>query len=210
MAALSDYPLFFKQYVRHFRSTGSITPSSRALAKALSRYVSGSERPRKILEVGPGTGAVTRSIVAKLCLEDRFWMVELNEPFVQHLRQRFENEQNFRAVADRCEVLHGRLEDLPCEQTYDVIISGLPLNNFEVSEVENILQVLRRLLAPGGTLSFFEYVAIRPARSLISGRQQPRDCKVSGVCWTICCGSTKSTAIAFGPTFRRLGCITCD
>ena len=35
--------------------------------------------------------------------------------------------------------------------------------------MEEILAAFRRLLRPGGTLSFFEYIAIRRARSVISG-----------------------------------------
>ena len=72
-------------------------------------------------------------------------------------------------AASRTRVLHQRVEDLPADAQYDLIISGLPLNNFTVADVEQILAVLLRLLSPGGTLSFFEYIAIRPARALVSG-----------------------------------------
>ena len=50
-----------------------------------------------------------------------------------------------------------------------MIVSGLPLNNFPVSLVEKLVDKLRQLLKPGGTLSFFEYVAIRPRK----GRGEP-------------------------------------
>ena len=50
-----------------------------------------------------------------------------------------------------------------------MIVSGLPLNNFEVAEVENILNTFRRLMKPGGVVSFFEYVAIRKVKACISG-----------------------------------------
>jgi phospholipid N-methyltransferase len=53
-----------------------------------------------------------------------------------------------------------------------LIISGLPLNNFSVELVDQILAKLRRLLAPGGTLSFFEYVAVRRVKSLASSRAE--------------------------------------
>jgi phospholipid N-methyltransferase len=66
--------------------------------------------------------------------------------------------------------MHQPVQELPLEPTYDVIISGLPLNNFSVELVEQILGALRRLLQPGGTLSFFEYIAIRPLRAIFAGR----------------------------------------
>ena len=60
------------------------------------------------------------------------------------------------------------MEELPEDKPFDLIISGLPLNNFAVDSVEQIFAKLRRLLARGGTLSFFEYVAVRRAKSLVS------------------------------------------
>ncbi len=172
---LSDHRLFLKQYVRDFHATGAIAPSSRWLAEALARYVPGEANdkrespPRRVLEVGPGTGAVTRAIVAALGPADRLDLVELNGSFVNRLRDRFQRETPFAAVADRARVLHQKVEDLPSDSTYDALVSGLPLNNFAVNEVEAILDTFSRLLAPGGTLSFFEYVAVRPARALVSG-----------------------------------------
>jgi phospholipid N-methyltransferase len=190
-----DQRVFLQQFFRRYHTTGSVLPSGRALAKALCRFVetdliapaqtNGSAvredeghaehanmaGPREILEVGPGTGAVTARLVMKLRPEDRLTLVELNDDFVRHLRGRFQTEPAFKAVADRTQIVHARLEDLHGEQRYRVIISGLPLNNFAVPEVEQILGAFQRLLGPGGTLSFFEYIAIRRAKALVSGPQ---------------------------------------
>src|SRR5262249_54103742 len=56
------------------------------------------------------------------------------------------------------------------EAPYDVIISGLPLNNFAVDEVETVLTILRRLTAERATLTFFQYMGIRRVKAAISGR----------------------------------------
>jgi phospholipid N-methyltransferase len=64
------------------------------------------------------------------------------------------------------------VQDLPADNKYDLIVSGLPLNNFSAELVESILGKLTQLLKSGGTLSFFEYIAIRRARSLISGKSE--------------------------------------
>jgi phosphatidylethanolamine/phosphatidyl-N-methylethanolamine N-methyltransferase len=101
---------------------------------------------------------------------DRYDLVELNEQFVRRLNDRFASEPHFRRVADRSRVLHMRLEELPHTRDYDVIVSGLPLNNFAVADVERVLESYAGLLKPGGTLSFFQYVAIRKARALVSNR----------------------------------------
>ena len=179
---LAENALFFREYVRNFHSTGAILPSGRFLAAARARFVGqGStggkgpvptSRARKILEVGPGTGAVTGRIIAGMCQSDSLDLVELNETFVQQLRRRFQDEPAFQAVADRARVLHCPVEELPHDRTYDVIVSGLPLNNFSAAVVEQILAALVGLLTPGGTLSFFEYIAVRRARALVSGRAE--------------------------------------
>lgn len=168
---LRDYRLFVREYIHHFRTTGAILPSSRSLARALARYVSGSG-PKWILEVGPGTGAVTEHIIRRMNAQDRLDLVEVNECFVARLRERFEAEPAFREVAPRCRIFHRPVEELPAEPTYHVIVSGLPLNNFTPEEVAKILEVLRGLLRPGGTLSFFEYIGIRWARSWLARRQE--------------------------------------
>jgi phospholipid N-methyltransferase len=169
---LVDYRIFWREFRENFHSTGAVLPSGRALAKALSRYVREGSPPRRILEVGPGTGAVTEWIVRGMKAGDRFDLVELNERFVRRLRERFETEPAFRAVADRATVLHRPVEELTDNGAYDAIVCGLPFNNFPSATVEQLLGTMARLAKPGGTLSFFEYVAVRPLRGLVSSRAE--------------------------------------
>ena len=107
-----------------------------------------------------------------LGFQDQLDLVELNDSFVQRLHERLDTEPSFVAVKDRVRILHQAVETLPPTDRYDVIVSGLPLNNFAVADVERILQALTRLLNPQGTLSFFEYVAVRLARTMISGQKE--------------------------------------
>ncbi len=199
MSRLTEYRIFFREFRRNFHTTGSIMPSSGSLAKALSRYVgqannsneqsqhaSGEHAPnddtpdnvaeqgggQRILEVGPGTGAVTSRIVRQMGPHDTFDLCELNDSFVATLKERFEQEPAFQRVSERSRILHQMVQDMPEDAKYDVIISGLPLNNFSGEDVDNILQTFRRLLAPGGVLSFFEYVAVRPVRKVIGKKAE--------------------------------------
>jgi hypothetical protein len=94
----------------------------------------------------------------------------VNGAFVRQLEQRFETEPAFQAVASQARVFECLVQDFADESPYDVIISGLPLNNFQPAEVRGILDVLAGLLKPEGVLSFFEYVAIRRLKALVSGR----------------------------------------
>jgi phosphatidylethanolamine/phosphatidyl-N-methylethanolamine N-methyltransferase len=202
MGRVGENLLFFREFFRTHHTTGAVLPSGRWLAAALSRYVAaspgccdpgpgccapgpgpgccsgtastdGAGRPPKlVLEVGPGTGAVTRHIARALGPEDRFDMVELNDRFVEQLRASLQVDPVLLPIASRARVLHCSVQELPADVRYDVIVSGLPLNNFSAELVESILATLRRLLKPGGTLSFFQYIAIRHARALVSGRAE--------------------------------------
>jgi phospholipid N-methyltransferase len=169
---LSNYRVFVKQFFRRYHTTGAILPSGRPLANALCRYVrdnDGAGEPREILEVGPGSGAVTERLVQFLRPDDRLTLIEVNDVFVRHLNKRFAAEPVFRAAAGRSKLVHGRLEELDGERCYDRIVSGLPLNNFASAEVRQILETFARLAKPGGILSFFEYVAVRKAKRIVSG-----------------------------------------
>jgi phosphatidylethanolamine/phosphatidyl-N-methylethanolamine N-methyltransferase len=171
----SEIGLFFAEFLRNFHTTGAVLPSGRFLGRALARFVGdGQPGPRRILEVGPGTGAVTKHIVAKLRPQDRLDLVELNDSFVERLRHRFETDPSFDAAGDRWQIFHCPVQDISREEPYDLIISGLPLNNFSVADVGEIIDTMVSLLKPGGTLSFFEYIAVRGMRSMV-GRRAERE-----------------------------------
>ncbi len=140
---------------------------SRADLKALARRRGSRLR---VLEVGPGTGAVTQEIVRRLGPGDRLELVELNEQFVAHLRRRLATEPLFQSAADQIGIWQENIEHFSAPEPFDVVISGLPLNNFSVDEVGRLIGAIRRHMRAGASLSFFEYVAIRRAKALVSPR----------------------------------------
>jgi phosphatidylethanolamine/phosphatidyl-N-methylethanolamine N-methyltransferase len=168
---LSDYQRFLTEFLRNYETTGSLIPSSRTLATALCRHMAGGSGPRRILEAGPGTGAVTGCIIEHMRPDDRLWMVELNAAFAAHLRGAFEQKPEYQAVASRCELIEGSVQQLgPAhEASFDLVISGLPLNNFSPELVRSVIDAYATMLKPGGVLSFFQYMLVRPARMVVSG-----------------------------------------
>lgn len=180
---VSEYRVFFKEFLDNYYTTGTFVPSGRYVAAALARYVGDGRGVQRVLEVGPGTGAVTRTIVRKLGPEDRLDLVEINPNFAECLRQGLKSDPVLSTVADRTRVLELPVQQLNGETKYDVIVSGVPLNNFSVELVQEILDTLQGLLAPGGTLSFFEYIAIRYAKAMVSGRAQRQ--RLRGIARTI-------------------------
>jgi phosphatidylethanolamine/phosphatidyl-N-methylethanolamine N-methyltransferase len=179
MNRFGDYRAFLTQVLRNYQTTGAVMPSGRALAAALCRHV-GSGSPQRILEAGPGTGAVTRRLIERMRPEDRLWLVELNPIFAAHLRSAFAERPAFRAVADRCHLVEGSLQQLGQDGQFDLVVSGLPLNNFSPDNVRQILAAYSKLLKPNGILSFFEYILIRDAKTMVSVGAERRRLKGVG------------------------------
>ena len=159
--------------------------------------------------VGPGTGAVTRRIIRRMHPTDRLELVEVDEGFIAHLNGRFQNEDDFRAVRDRATVHCTRIENLPADDGYDIIISGLPLNNFAVADVEQILEVLLRLAGRGSRRSRSSNTSASGGlrRPLAGGVEKRHGFAASARSSAACSIRTKSAAIGSGRTSRPPGCI---
>ena len=168
-ALLRDHVAFFRQFRDQFETTGAIAPSGKSLATALCQPLR--ERPgsRRILEIGPGTGAVTNAIVTHLRPGDSLDMVEINEPFAEGLRTRFATRPDWSRVAAQCTVHHCDLDSFD-GGPFDLVISGLPFNNFPTDLVHRLIDRSLDLLADGGSMTYFEYLYVRPVRRRVGKR----------------------------------------
>ena len=166
---ISNNLAFFRQFRQRFETTGAIAPSSRFLAKSMTRFLAdrGSESVR-VLEIGPGTGPVTERIIPLLADGDQFDIVELNESFVEILKARFQQDKAWKKTAAFSEIHQLPIQDFEPDHKYDFVISGLPLNNFPADLVESIADTYFKLLKPGGVLSYFEYMYVRPIRKVVT------------------------------------------
>ncbi len=128
---------FIKQFILHPRRTGAIVPSSPELAKAMLAPVD-FEKAKHIVELGPGTGAFTRLILAKMKPDAQLTILELNKDFCEELKH----------IQDpRLKVIHGNALELSMHvKNADYIISGLPLNNFSKKEHLSILKEIRKVV----------------------------------------------------------------
>jgi len=171
---------FYQEFRRAYRNTGSILPSGRQLARALVQPFRRRQGPARVLEVGPGTGAVTTEILRNLRPSDHLDLVEINPHFVEVLQDRFEAEPLWRSRRAQTTLMHAPLQDVPESAVYDYMISGLPLNNFSLTLVREIFHAYRRLLKPAGILSYFEYLAIRDLKIAVVSKKEQRRLRVLG------------------------------
>lgn len=172
MNFLSEWSSFLRESRRTFQTTGAVLPSGRFLGRALTSELRKPRDSYRILEAGPGTGAVTEHILQALQPGDQLDIVELNERFVEIVKKRFETEPIFQSKQSQARVLHQGVEQVEGQHYYDAIISGLPLNNFPVALVGKLFEVFRRLLKPSGTLSYFEYAFVREIKMPFVGASE--------------------------------------
>src|SRR5262245_8263683 len=172
MRILTDYRRFFKEFRRDFHHTGALLPSGGVLARTMARAIRGHRPAARILEVGPGTGAITRGLAGALQPGDQLDAVEINPHFAQLLEEKFASDPAFERVRHSVRVVTGAVQDLPGEAVYDFIVSGLPLNNFSPDDIRSIFTTLRRLPKPGAILCYFEYTFIRSLKRPFAGAKE--------------------------------------
>jgi phospholipid N-methyltransferase len=140
---------FFQNWVRRPRQIGAIAPSSRLLAKLMTTNV---EPGARIIELGAGTGTVTRAILERGVRPEDLYLVEQNEEFVGILRRRFPRSP---VIHGDARALASYARELPAG--FDFIISGLPLLLFSRLEKRVMLSQAFDLLRPSGCLHQFTY-----------------------------------------------------
>lgn len=149
----SESFLFLNNFFSNPDTVGSVIPSSKSLAKEIISKINIAGRPLKILEVGAGTGVMTKEISRKIRPEDLVDVIEVDYNFCDLLYEKFSLKEN---VHVNCV----SILDWNPGYLYDYIISGLPFNAFDAEFVSLILEKYKKLLKPGGIISYFEYIAL--------------------------------------------------
>lgn len=180
--ALHQRLRFLTGYLQSPTVVGAVAPSSSTLAAALCEPYRRFRKPATVLEVGAGTGAVTRHLGPLLGEEDELDICEIHTEFADILERDVLSRPDFApgVAAGRVRLLRSPVQEIECEDRYDFVISGLPLTAFTLRDVQDVFGVIRRSLKPGGVLSYFEYVGLRRTSRLLSvGRRRARIRSVS-------------------------------
>jgi phosphatidylethanolamine/phosphatidyl-N-methylethanolamine N-methyltransferase len=168
---------FLSQAIKETRTTGAVLPSSRGLAKAMTRSLIDAKGAKRLLEVGPGTGPFTREILKTLRDGDELHIVEINPIFAHRLETVLLEPFRKKNPKIRIEMHVHAIESAPLKGPFDYIICGLPFNNFSPELVRSIFRRLLEMLKDGGELAYFEYAGVRVFKSSIVGEKGRKELK---------------------------------
>ena len=154
IAALTDSRLFLQEWFANPQRTGSVAPSSRQLAAAMAHWLPANP-DSFVLELGPGTGAVTEALIQRGLREDRLVAIERNPKMARLLREKFPRAQIINGDAWHLDhLLRSRREPI---ESVGAVISSLPLLNFPPDEAEALTQKIRAVLEPDGNWVQYSY-----------------------------------------------------
>lgn len=154
---LADEARFLKSWLDKPLITGAVSPSGKALARMMARYVDPAA-PGMVLEIGPGTGPVTEALIERGVAPERLVLIEYNKEFVPLLQSRFPGVtvvqgDAYAAVA----ALAGRLQE-PLVAT----VCSLPLLTKPVRQRVALLDQCFDMSRPGSPFIQFTYGLVPP------------------------------------------------
>lgn len=148
---MSDFSLFLGKFLKQGTAIASLAPSSRWLARATTRNIDWT-RPGVVLELGAGTGPITRELVERADGRGRLLIIERDPDFLKLLRERFAGLPNLEVIEGDVRDLRDMLAERGGERV-DAIVSGLPVPSFTKELQAGLFRDVAAVLKPGGTFN---------------------------------------------------------
>ncbi len=155
---------FLRSWIEKPLTTGAVMPSSKVLARTMAAYVDPKSNG-PVVELGPGTGAVTQALVERGVDPARLVLVEFNPTFCRMLRARYPAATVVQGDAYR---LRHLLESTLRERA-DAIVSGLPLVTKPMRTRVRLISEAMTLLRPGAPFVQFTYAMVPPIPKGLNG-----------------------------------------
>lgn len=143
--------MFITKFFKDSKKMGAILPSSHSLAKVITEEVSQHKSPKRILEVGSGSGVFTEEIVKQITQDDLLDLVEIDLEFTKELEKKYRANPNIK-------VNNLAISKWNPTYKYDVIVSSIPMNFLQPEELESLLKHYQNLCKKNGAISYVEYL----------------------------------------------------
>jgi len=145
----APYWRFLRSWLDAPFAVGAVAPSGRPLARLLAREIRAGDR---VVELGPGTGTVTREVLARGVAPDELVLIERCHGFADLLELDFPGVSVVRGDATLPQTAAALVPG-----SFDAVVSGLPLVLFGREQKSRLLSQCLAWLRPGGALYQFTY-----------------------------------------------------
>lgn len=149
---LAEIKIFLRAWLKAPRTVGAILPTSATSGRKMVALIDQTSR-LPVLEIGPGTGAITRQILSAGTRADNLVALEVEPVFVQALRENF---PDIRIVEGDAFDLHSTLSQAGTLK-FDTIISAMPLVTHPVEARVAFLRQALSFLPNGRPLVIISY-----------------------------------------------------
>ena len=161
---LDDEVRFLRSWIEKPLHVGAVMPSGRVLARTMAQYVDvHSEGP--VIELGPGTGAITNALIAHGIAQKRLVLVEYNPGFCALLRDRYPQAT---VVQGDAYALRDSLWDV-LDAPASAVVSGLPLVTRPMLTRLKLIRDAFAAMAPGSPFVQFTYSVAPPIPRSLPG-----------------------------------------
>jgi phosphatidylethanolamine/phosphatidyl-N-methylethanolamine N-methyltransferase len=161
---LDDEVRFLRSWIEKPLHMGAVMPSGRLLARTMAQYVDvASTGP--VVELGPGTGAITSALIEQGVDQKRLVLVEYNPGFCALLRDRYPHAK---VVQGDAYALRESLWDV-LSVPASAVVSGLPLVTKPMLTRLKLIRDAFLALAPGAPFVQFTYSVAPPIPKSLPG-----------------------------------------
>lgn len=145
---------FFRQWLREPRTIAALAPSGRELARHMAAAVG--RDARRVVELGGGTGVMTRALLERGIAPEHLLVIERNPALYAHLVARFPGVDVVLADAlDLVSIVRQAQGQLP--HKVDAVTSSLGLLNMSRDDQRRLLVAAFTVLRPAGRFVQFTY-----------------------------------------------------
>jgi phosphatidylethanolamine/phosphatidyl-N-methylethanolamine N-methyltransferase len=161
---LDDEVRFLRSWIEKPLHMGAVMPSSKLLARTMAQYVDvDSKGP--VIELGPGTGAITNALIEHGVDQKRLVLVEYNPGFCALLRDRYPQAKVVQGDAYALRASLDKVLDAPAS----AVVSGLPLVTKPMLTRLKLIRDAFLALAPGAPFVQFTYSVAPPIPKSLPG-----------------------------------------
>jgi phosphatidylethanolamine/phosphatidyl-N-methylethanolamine N-methyltransferase len=161
---LDDEVRFLRSWIEKPLHMGAVMPSGRVLARTMAHYVD-IKSTGPVIELGPGTGAITNALIEHGVDQKRLVLVEYNPGFCALLRDRYPQA---RIVQGDAYTLRDTLWDV-LSTPASAVVSGLPLVTKPMLTRLKLIRDAFIALAPGAPFVQFTYSVAPPIPKSLPG-----------------------------------------